>query len=76
MAIIAIVRWKVPYVKVDSQGMLNEKLASFPGAGKPNGKWSTTTGGNDFVDWRENPFFTYVNYTTHGKPPLPFMEST
>ena len=75
MVIMALMRWKVPYVKVDSQGMLDMKLASFPGAGKPNGVWAKNTGGNDFVDWRENPFFTYVNYTTHGKPPLPFMDA-
>ena len=75
MAIIAIVRWKVPYVKVDSQGMLDQKLASFPGAGKSGGVWSHSTGGNDFTEFRENTFFTYANYTTHGKPPLPFMDS-
>ena len=45
-----------------------------PGAGKPNGIWAHTTGGNNFVDMRENTFFNHANYTTHTKPPIPIPD--
>ena len=66
MAVIALIRWKVPYVSTDATGMLDQKLIAMPGAGKDvDGVWAKTTSGNDWPDMRENAFFKHCNYSTH-----------
>lgn len=43
-----------------------------PGIGQDlDGKWVGSTEGDDAVNVRENTFFSYANYTTNAKPPLP-----
>jgi len=72
MATIAVIRHYVPYQRTDSQGMLDQQQVSMPGLGwAEDGKWIGSTDGDESVNIRENTFFSYVNYTTNAKPPLP-----
>ena len=39
MVILTIIRWKIPYTRVDSQGMLDQKLVSMYGVARINGEY-------------------------------------
>ena len=75
MAVICLIRWKVPYTSVSPEGMLDWRLPIIPGCGKDDGVWSGST---DYVyqnNDRVNDFFNYTGYATHVTPP-PFVPTS
>ena len=73
MAVICLIRWKVPSASVDPAGMLDWRLPQIPCCGKDEkGKWSGSTHYVYQVNDRVNDFFNYTGYATHVTPP-PFV---
>ena len=72
MIVICLIRWKVPYTSVDSEGMLDWTLPVMPCCAKVDGKWEGTTDYSHYVNDRVNDYFNYSGYPTHLTPP-PFV---
>lgn len=72
MAVICLIRWKVPSTSVDPEGMLDWRLPIIPCCGKNKDVWDGKTSYAHQVNDRVNDFFNYTGYATHVEPP-PFV---
>ena len=48
MVILTLIRWKIPYTRVDAKGMLDQQMTSMYGVGRLDGEYVTTTHGNKY----------------------------